>query len=120
MKAGANIVFEGNTFNMSSRSAANWYYNTAVQIHSVNQPTGMCNVSFVNNTFTGDFQTGAESEWTGYEQSSAPIVAELNWNAAQGLNNTTLTISGNTVNGAPVTADNFAFLKGANSSVIEQ
>ena len=120
MKAGANIVFEGNTFNMSSRSAANWYYNTAAQIHSVNQPTGMCNVSFVNNTFTGDFQTGAESEWTGYEQSSAPIVAELNWNAAQGLNNTTLTISGNTVNGAPVTADNFAFLKGANSSVIEQ
>ena len=122
MKAGANIVFEGNTFNMSGKAASNWYYNTAVQIHTVNQPTGNCNVSFINNKFTGDFQTGADSDYAGYEESSAPIVAELLWNASDDapLNNTTLTISGNTVNGSPVTEANFVFLKGAGSSVIEK
>ena len=52
MKAGANIVFEGNTFNMSCRTDSNWYYNTAVQIHTVNQPTGACHVSFINNVYS--------------------------------------------------------------------
>ena len=118
MKAGANIVFEGNTFNMSKRTDANWYYNAGVQIHTVNQPTGECNVSFINNEFNGDYQTGAESEYKGYESSSAPIVAELLWNASETpLNNTVLTISGNTVNGAAVTEDNFVFIKGTDSSV---
>lgn len=118
MKAGANIVFEGNTFNMSHRSDSNWYYNTAVQIHTVNQPDGACHVSFINNVFNGDYQTGTESEYAGYELSSAPIVAELMWNASESpLNNTVLTIRGNMVNGVAVTEDNFVFIRGTGSSV---
>ena len=90
---GAEIVFEGNTFNMSKQGAANYYNNNAIQI--VPQHDNAFTAKFINNTFNGDYEDGKIVAWI------------------DGMSNLTLTKhtiihSGNTINGAAVTDDNFA------------
>ena len=90
---GAEIVFEGNTFNMSKQGDANYYSNTAVQI--VPQHDNALTVKFINNTFTGDYQDGK-------------TVAEIEVMHGGTLTGLTFEQSGNTINGETVTANNFA------------
>ena len=90
---GAEIVFEGNTFNMSKQGDANYYNNNAVQI--MPQHDNPLTVKFINNTFTGDYKDGT-------------MVARIEVMHGGTLSNLTFEQSGNTINGAAVTYANFA------------
>ena len=90
---GAEILFEGNTFNMSKEGDSNYWYNNAIQI--VPQHDNSFTAKFINNTFTGDYEDGKIVAWI------------------DGMSNLTLTKhtiihNGNTINGETVTDDNFA------------
>ena len=90
---GAEIVFEGNTFNMSKQGDANWYHNNAIQI--VPQHDKVITTKFINNVFNGDFEDGN-------------IIATIEVMHGGTLSNLTFEQSGNTINGAAVTDANFA------------
>ena len=91
---GAEITFEGNTFNMCETTAANYFNNNAVQI--MPQHDNALSVKFVNNTFTGDYRDGT-------------MVAKIEvMHGTSSLSNLTFEQSGNTLNGATVTDANFA------------
>ena len=90
---GAEIVFEGNTFNMSKQGDANWYHNNAIQI--VPQHDKAITTKFINNVFNGDFEDGN-------------IIATIEVMHGGTLSNLTFEQSGNTINGAAVTDANFA------------
>ena len=90
---GAEIVFEGNTFNMSKQGDANWYNNNAIQI--VPQHDKAITTKFINNVFNGDFEDDN-------------IIAMIEVMHGGTLSNLTFEQSGNTINGAAVTDANFA------------
>ena len=90
---GAEIVFEGNTFNMSKQGDANWWHNNAIQI--VPQHDKVITTKFINNVFNGDFEDGN-------------IIATIEVMHGGTLSNLTFEQSGNTINGAAVTDANFA------------
>ena len=90
---GAEIVFDGNTFNMSKQGDANWYHNNAVQV--MPQHDREMTVKFINNIFTGDYEDGK-------------IVSYVEVMNGGALTNLTFEQNGNTLNGEAVTEDNFA------------
>ena len=90
---GAEIVFDGNTFNMSKQGDANWYHNNAVQV--MPQHDREMTVKFINNIFTGDYEDGK-------------IVSYVEVMNGGVLTNLTFEQNGNTLNGEAVTEDNFA------------
>ena len=90
---GAEIVFEGNTFNMSKQGDANWWHNNAIQI--VPQHDKAITTKFINNVFNGDFEDGN-------------IIVTIEVMHGGTLSNLTFEQSGNTINGAAVTDANFA------------
>ena len=91
--SGANIVFEGNTFDMCENTAAHYYNNNAVQI--MPQHDNALTVKFINNTFTGDYRDGT-------------MVAKIEVMHGSALSVLTFEQTGNTINGAAVTDANFA------------
>ena len=111
VEEGANIVFEGNTFNMSAKGSANYWYNCAVQI--VPQHDKAFTVTFKNNTFTGDYQTrGDLADEFGFDvNDTTPVVAEVAVMHYGSLSNVTVNVEGNTLNGEVLTLDNIAVKK---------
>ena len=91
--SGANIVFEGNTFDMCESTADHYYNNNAVQI--MPQHDNALTVKFINNTFKGDYRDGT-------------MVASIEVMHGGTLSNLTFEQSGNTINGEAVTDANFA------------
>lgn len=91
---GANIVFEGNTFNMCDASAANNWYNNAIQF--IPQHDNTCTVTVKDNVFTGAYE---DDKYVFYSE-------KMSSNGAS-LANMTLIHSGNTINGVACTDDNF-------------
>lgn len=92
--ADANILFEGNTFNMCDASAPNNYYNNAIQF--IPQHDNACTVTVRNNVFTG-----------AYEENKYVFYSEKMSSGGASLANMTLVHSGNTINGVACTDDNF-------------
>ena len=88
---GAEIVLDGNTFNMCEASAANYFNNDAVQI--MPQHDNTFSVVCTNNTFNG-----------AYDQNT---VVDIEGMSGLTLTKYTLTQSGNTINGVAATDANF-------------
>ena len=88
---GAEIVLDGNTFNMCEASAANYFNNDAVQI--MPQHDNTFSVVCTNNTFNG-----------AYDQNT---VVDIEGMSGLTLTKYTLTQSGNTINGEAATDANF-------------
>ena len=88
---GAEIVLDGNTFNMCEASAANYFNNDAVQIAPQHDNT--FSVVCTNNTFNG-----------AYDQNT---VVDIEGMSGLTLTKYTLTQSGNTINGEAATDANF-------------
>lgn len=106
---GANIVFDGNTFNMSQRGAANYWYNSAIQL--VPQHNKAMTVSITNNAFNGDYQMASDlvGEFGFSANDTTSIVAEVaGMNYSFTLSNVDVTVSGNTLNGEAMTEANVA------------
>ena len=88
---GAEIVLDGNTFNMCEASAANYFNNDAVQI--MPQHDNAFSVVCTNNTFNG-----------AYDQNT---VVDIEGMSGLTLTKYTLTQSGNTINDVAATDVNF-------------
>ncbi|MBQ8649279.1 MAG: hypothetical protein IJ470_04340 [Clostridia bacterium] len=88
----AEIIFEGNIFNMSKVGAANYYNNNAVQI--MPQHNNTFSVACINNTFNGDYEDNGSVV---YVKGMSSLV----------LTKCTLTHSGNIINGVTATDANF-------------
>lgn len=93
---GANILFEGNTFNMCESTAANYWGNNAVQI--VPQHDNTVSITFTNNVFTGDYEQIDDNDC---------LVYVNGMNDGFNLTKLTFTQSGNKVNGADAVDKNF-------------
>ena len=91
--SGANIVFEGNTFDMCESTADHYFNNNAVQI--MPQHDNALTVKFINNTFTGDYRDGV-------------MVAKIEVMHGGTLSNLVFEQNGNTINGEVITESNFA------------
>lgn len=104
---GANILFEGNTFNMSEKDAANWYYNAAAQICP--QHDNAFTAAFKDNVFTGDYQTHDDVFEDGVGTETAVFGEITGMNYSFKLTKADVILENNTLNGNPVTAENLAY-----------
>ena len=91
--SGANIVFEGNTFDMCENTAEHYFNNNAVQI--MPQHDNALTVKFINNTFIGDYR-------------DSTMIAKIEVMHGGTLTGLTFEQSENTINGEIVTDANFA------------
>jgi hypothetical protein len=93
---GANIVFEGNTFNMCEEGTRQYWYNNAIQI--VPQHDKTFTVTLTNNVFNGDYEMIDGEEC---------LVWLDGMNSGFVLSKLTLNHSGNIVNGEAAVDANF-------------
>ncbi len=98
----ANILFEGNTFRMSTKTDANYWYNTAIQICPQHDRT--MTVTMKDNAFNGGYETVGDVDETDNDTTVVAEITGMNYGFA--LTKLTLNLEGNTLNGEALTVEN--------------